>query len=428
LIASGKRFNNNDHPFGDGFLLTYFNIIAILSVYLCKINAKNGDYMLISFKFSNYKSFKDTVEFSMEPLTNNGSISNAIETGYKKAPQVFRTSAIFGANASGKSSFIHAISYLQGLMEASYLKRFNEQMEVPAYKLSDTEKNSTFEFEFVKDKVAYKYFVELNNDGVVEEEAYYTELEEEKREKCLFKRTLTEFNSPYGLDKEIAKQTIKNRLLVSELVNNRNNQDKHILNIYNWIMDIDILCGDYEEILKDKRALSKSDLSKKVEFLRNADIPITKLIVNRDGLFSTHKNENGQEITFDFMLEESDGTQMLLCLSEDIFWVLENGSVLFMDELDKSLHPHLVKYLVGLFNNPETNPKGAQLIFTSHAHYLMDGETLTRDQIWFVAKDNGYSSELYSLSDFKQIKRKKGAFYNEYMYGIFGAVPNIKED
>lgn len=384
--------------------------------------------MLISFKFSNYKSFKDSVEFSMEPLTNNGSISNAIETGYKKAPYVYRTSAIFGANASGKSSFIHAISYFQGLMEVSYLKRFNEQMEVPAYKLSDIEKNSTFEFEFIKNDIAYRYVVELNDNEIVKEKAYYTELKEDKREKCLFRREEDIFVSPYGLDKEIAKQTIKTRLLISELVNNRNNQDKHILDIYNWIMDIDILCGDYKEVLKDKVALSKSDLSKKVEFLRNADIPITKLIVNRDGLFSTHKSENGQEITFDFMLEESDGTQMLLCLSEDIFWVLEKGSVLFVDELDNSLHPHLVKYLVSLFNNPETNPKGAQLIFTSHAHYLMDGENLTRDQIWFVSKENGCSSDLYSLSDFKQIKRKKGTFYNEYMYGIFGAVPKISEN
>lgn len=127
-------------------------------------------------------------------------------------------------------------------------------------------------------------------------------------------------------------------------------------------------------------------------------------------MFSTHKSENGQEITFDFMLEESDGTQMLLCLSEDIFWVLEKGSILFVDELDNPLHSHLVKYFVELFNNPETNPKGAQLIFTSHAHYLMDGEHLTRDQIWFVSKENGYSSDLYFLGDFKQIKRKKVLF------------------
>lgn len=79
--------------------------------------------------------------------------------------------------------------------------------------------------------------------------------------------------------------------------------------------------------------------------------------------------------------------------------------------------------MVGLFNNPETNPKGAQLIFTSHAHYLMDGEHLTRDQIWFVSKENGYSSDLYSLSDFKQIKRKKVLFIMNICMASLGLFP-----
>ena len=58
----------------------------------------------------------------------------------------------------------------------------------------------------------------------------------------------------------------------------------------------------------------------------------------------------------------------------------------------------------------------------------MDGETLSRDKIWFTSKENGFYSQLYSLSDFKELKRKKDRFYNEYMYGIFGAIPNVKED
>lgn len=121
-------------------LLTYLEVLSILSINLCGFYAKNGGYMLINFKFSNYKSFKDEAEFSMEPLTNNGSISNAIETGYKKAPCVYRTSAIFGANASGKSNFIEAMNYFQHLMESSYLKRLNESMELPSYKLYDEQK------------------------------------------------------------------------------------------------------------------------------------------------------------------------------------------------------------------------------------------------------------------------------------------------
>ena len=84
--------------------------------------------MLIIFNFSNLKSFKNMVEFSMEPLTNNGSVENSINTGYKKSPNVYRTSAIFGANASGKSNFIHAIKYLKFLVFDSYLKRLNEPM------------------------------------------------------------------------------------------------------------------------------------------------------------------------------------------------------------------------------------------------------------------------------------------------------------
>lgn len=404
-------------------------MLTILIINLCKILAKNGDYMLIGFKFSNYKSFKDSVEFSMEPLTKNGAISNAVETAYRKAPWVYSSSAIFGANASGKSNFIEAINYFQHLMESSYLKRLNESMELPSYKLCDEQENSKFECEFIKNGIAYRYFIELNDTEIAKEEAFYTELSEDKREKCLFKRSLEDFVSPYGLDKEFAKQTLKNRLLISELVNNRNIQDQHILNIYNWIvMDIAVLSTPYELNLRSDIAKRELDLEEKTKFLNKADIHIDRLVSNRDGLFSIHKSESGKEVAFNFEEEESEGTIILLALSDDVLPVLENGKILFIDELDKSLHPHLVKYLVGLFNNPETNTKGAQLIFTSHAHYLMDGEYLTRDQIWFVSKENGYSSDLYSLSDFKQIKRKKGSFYNEYMYGIFGAVPHISGD
>lgn len=132
--------------------------------------------MLINFKFKNFKSFKDETDFSMEPLTHNGNDSNSIKTGYKKAPIVYRTSAIFGANASGKSNFIDAINYLQHLVESSCLKRINDSMGLPAYKLNTALENTLFECEFLKNDIVYKYIVELNNKGITREEAYYTEL------------------------------------------------------------------------------------------------------------------------------------------------------------------------------------------------------------------------------------------------------------
>lgn len=386
--------------------------------------------MLINFNFSNFKSFKDKTEFSLEPLTNNGSNTNDIETGYKKAPNVYRTSAIFGANASGKSNFIEAMLYLKQLVMRSYANSITANLSLMLYKLGNHNPSPTFEVEFIRNGCAYRYFVELNEDGIVKEEAYYTELEEDKREKCLFKRSEMEFISPYGIDKDIAKQTIRKRLLISELVNNRNSQDRFVKNIYDWFVNDIYTYIEKKFLLATNIDLNfyRNDLDKATAFLNRADINISKLVYNKDRLLSIHKDESGKDVIFDFYDEESTGTITLLDLSGVILDTLSSGKIIFVDELDNSLHPLLVKYLVNLFNNPETNPNGAQLIFTSHAHYLMDGENLTRDQIWFVSKENGCSSDLYSLSDFKQIKRKKGAFYNEYMYGIFGAVPNISED
>lgn len=385
--------------------------------------------MLINFNFSNFKSFKNKAEFSMEPLTNNGANFNDIETGYKKAPHVYRSSAVFGANGSGKSNFIEAMLYLKQLIVFSYANSITADLNLQPYKLGSKSQSSLFEVEFIKDDCAYRYVVEIKNDFIFREEVYYTELQQDKREKCLFKRSENEFSSPYGIDKEIARQTIKTRLLISELVNNRNSQDKYILGVYEWFAkDIYVLNDSVQSIADIYPELYFSDLVKITTFLNKADINIKKLTRNRNVLHSTHTDEDGKDVTFDFYEEESDGTITLFDLSGVLMDILTKGKILFMDELDNTLHPRLVKYLVSLFNNPETNPIGAQLVFTSHAHYLMDGENLTRDQIWFVSKENGYSSDLYSLSDFKQIKRKQGAFCNEYMYGIFGAVPNIGED
>lgn len=140
-------------------------------------------------------------------------------------------------------------------------------MELPSYKLCDEQENSKFECEFIKNGIAYRYFIELNDTEIAKEEAFYTELSEDKREKCLFKRSLEDFVSPYGLDKEFAKQTLKNRLLISELVNNRNIQDQHILNIYNWIvMDIAVLSTPYELNLRSDIAKRELDLEEKQSF------------------------------------------------------------------------------------------------------------------------------------------------------------------
>ena len=146
-------------------------------------------------------------------------------------------------------------------------------------------------------------------------------------------------------------------------------------------------------------------------FLTNAPV----YIVN-----TTHIT-NGEKYDFDIS-EESLGTQAIFSFIPVIKDVIDNGKVLFVDELDRSLHPFIVKYIVELFNDPDLNYKNAQLIFNTHDTNLLDLELLRRDQIWFTEKNpTDGVSVLYPLDDFSV--RKSENVEKGYLLGRYGAVP-----
>ena len=110
--------------------------------------------------------------------------------------------------------------------------------------------------------------------------------------------------------------------------------------------------------------------------------------------------------------------------------VLSTGGVLFVDELNARLHPLLVRTFVITFLNPEINTKHAQLIFTSHDSWQLNGNMLRRDEIWFTEKDYDGVSTLYSLADFVDedgVKIRKDENYEKnYLLGKNGAIPTLK--
>lgn len=101
--------------------------------------------------------------------------------------------------------------------------------------------------------------------------------------------------------------------------------------------------------------------------------------------------------------------------------MLKHGRVLVVDELDTSLHPALMRHLIGLFHDPAANPQGAQLISTTHDTSVLDRSLLRRDQVWFVEKDREQQSRLYPLTDFHP--RKEESFGRGDLQGRYGAVP-----
>ena len=140
-------------------------------------------------------------------------------------------------------------------------------------------------------------------------------------------------------------------------------------------------------------------------------------------VMAIHKRGDGSDVEFDFD-EESDGTRTLFKFAGGWLKALETGATLLVDEIDRSLHPHLARMLVQLFRS-KNNPNNAQLIFTTHDTTLLDTDLLRRDQIWFVEKDKRGATQLYSLLEFSP--RKHEAVERGYLLGRYGAIPFVTE-
>ena len=138
-----------------------------------------------------------------------------------------------------------------------------------------------------------------------------------------------------------------------------------------------------------------------------------------------HKTvDSDEKVLFDFS-DESGGTQKLFAFAGPLLDVLSKGRILFVDELDTSLHPLMVRFLISLIHNQEINKNNAQLAFTTHDTSVLDTDIFRRDQVWFVEKDAESASRLYPLSDFSP--RKGEALERGYLKGRYGALPFIGE-
>ena len=126
---------------------------------------------------------------------------------------------------------------------------------------------------------------------------------------------------------------------------------------------------------------------------------------------------------------ESEGTKKIMDLSGPVFDSLSKGKTLIVDELDAKLHPLITMHIVSLFNNPNTNPNNAQLLFATHDTNLLSTDIFRRDQIWFAEKDNVEQTDLYSLDDFVfpdgTKVRKDANLEKNYIRGRYGAIPFI---
>ena len=222
-----------------------------------------------------------------------------------------------------------------------------------------------------------------------------------------FKSVYDWFLNSYYLDLGNPKFENKiNRLISSKIVDDKEYRKR----LVEFIKVFDLGIDDIDVKIKDVRTLDNNTHSQ-VE------------------LKAVHKNENGEKILLPFYLE-SKGTLKMFYLYNFIMDALEDGSCLFIDELDAKLHPLLTRYIINLFHDKEKNTGNGQLIYSTHDITNLNKETFRRDEIWFTEKDIYGISELFSLSDYKidNTKVRNDATYNkDYLTGRYGAIPVFEE-
>lgn len=402
--------------------------------------------MLLEVSVENFLSYKDRVSFSMLADGTEG-----LDSNYQliKDKKILKTAAMYGANASGKSNLFKIISLAVNMIHYSNNFDINSTLPVTPF-FSRKNEPSSFEIIFYKNDVKYVYGFVADKEAVHEEYLYYYP---KGRQAKIFDRTnITDFSFPKEDAKvlgEISKFTNKNKFFLSTATNWNYSKTKPAYDF----MTIDLnICSDVEDLSllaynlydnKENKELKKFAL----DFLKKADINIIdykiKLIdIPKEHLknipepyrnlenkvfditFTHLVDEKKYELDFD---EESLGTKTIFILIPFISMVLDSKRVLIIDELDKSLHPLLVELIVTMFNNPEINKNGAQLIFNTHDTNLLNLNLLRRDQIWFVEKsEKTGSSDLYAMSDFS--KRENENIEQGYLLGRYGAIPFINLD
>ncbi|WP_335939852.1 ATP/GTP-binding protein [Fusobacterium polymorphum] len=414
--------------------------------------------MLLQFYFSNYRSFEGEGILDMRASGSNELSSHIRNTLNEK---VLPVTAIYGANASGKSSVFEAFQFmalcvLESLSFSDDNKKNPYKLKVDSFKFSESrEKPSEFEINYIdkkgKKELYYNYGFKIDNSGILEEYLAFNTKTGVKRNEdytYIFKR---ERNQKLYLDSSIEKFrenleiSLKEKTLLVSLGAKLNIDE--FIRVRTWFINTEVinfsssLYGAFLENILPNNIIESEEVRKNlVSFINSFDDSIIDIEVEKISaidendkdnyrVFTIHKSDKGTSTARISMNEESSGTKKMFSLYQTLLDVLEKGGVFFADELDIKLHPLLMRNILLTFTDKEKNSKNAQLIFTTHNTIYMDMDLLRRDEIWFVEKDNGVS-KLYSLDDITNEKgekvRKDSNYEKHYLLGNYGAIPNLK--
>ena len=427
--------------------------------------------MLIEFKFTNYRSFRDEAVLSME-ATGLGIFKESLQQygNTRLLPGI----AIYGKNGGGKSNVIRAFWLaVQFIRNAQRTQHENAVVPVSPFMLNDysQQEPTSFEFTYVLDGVKYIYGFSGTKSRIVHEYLYHTPKGQKaivfERERQTFK-----FTEQKAKRKLISETVAENQLFFAVACTMN---DADCVSAMRWFRDYVLFSRDYSDIPRqlieyfndphmlkaittyakeadfgiedvqfdfDSKEVSDlnelpDDLPAGIKAALNSFMQVLAQTSNNSEVqlktgkvtaTSYHIGHTGNGESRQFPLElsdESDGTRKLMALAPAIESALRNGGLLLVDEIERELHPMLVEYIISKFQSKTSNPNSAQIIFTTHNTELMNETLIRKDQIYFVdkKKDDG-SSELYTISEFAT--KTTDNIRKGYLLGKYGAIPNVE--
>ncbi|RPF70683.1 AAA family ATPase [Aurantiacibacter spongiae] len=420
--------------------------------------------MLLEFELENEGSFADSSTLSLiASKLKEESEGSVRRIGPPAELDVLTSAIVLGKNGSGKSSFIDALKFVGQFVRSSAIDDgadavlpYDPNLLMEGF----DEKPTFFRVLFSVAGVVYNFGFSHDAEKIMEE--FLEVADKSSRFRKLYERNWSEELSEYeysfgealtGTRRVWADNTRKNALYLST-ANQLNSQD--LKEPYTWLTkflrNASIgTTGKRYTIVRCRE--EKAFREKVVSFLQSMDVNVVDLEFREDEFDDTvlektfsreflekmkdqigpRKDEKNYQVFFkkktdtgditEFPLSrESTGTRALFCLAGPLFDVLENGYCLLVDELNTSLHPLVVKFLIEIFGDEKINKKNAQLLFTSHDVSVLRESVLRRDQVWFIEHD-GTSSLIVPLSDYSP--RKKEALEKGYLSGRYGGVPAV---
>jgi AAA15 family ATPase/GTPase len=416
--------------------------------------------MIIEFTVGNFLSFKENKTLSLKATSISEYKDSIFTIGKNK---LLKSVVLYGANSSGKSNLIKAMSIMKLIVMTSVEKSSVSKNEVIPFLLNSATENqpSFFEVVFLLGKTRFRYGFELNSKmiygewlfelkgskeiplfirekggiGITEDFEEGEGLESKTRDNALFLSVVDQFNGIisgkiikwFGNWATISGLRHENyRSITFSLLEKKKSKTK----LLDFFKDLDLGFNEIK-LRKEKfnEQLLPNDLPTEVLEDIISDLQGTTMV----RIETIHKkfDKNGQcvgNVNFDLRERESSGTNKVIDISGSIFDTLIDGGILVIDELDAKLHPLMTAAITNLFNSPEFNVRNAQLIFATHDTNLLSYGRFRRDQIYFLEKDKYEATDLYSLVEYKEdnVKiRKDRSFEKDYITGRYGAIPFI---